>query len=285
MNLHKMFIEDGIVVLKEGVSPTLIDLALSEIENFKSSNSELLINENLLMEGLLFRVINLHSKLPALRQLFSAANFDALNLVDEIFKSQACVYTSLYFEKGSEQSLHRDTPYFWTNPPYAYLGFWVALEDADELNGTLCAIPKSHTVGEPDIVALRKARFGDDECPSSDTELFNAYNTTVEKMALDKGLTSQILTLKKGDCVIWDASTLHGGIPHIDKSRTRKSFVMHLTPKNVPVAHMHYFFHPEKLLPEKAQWQYMEENGREFVAHNSVSFMHKMTVDNENLKL
>ncbi len=51
-NLHILFIEDGIVVLKEGVSSALIDLALREIENFKSSNFELLANESLLMEGL-----------------------------------------------------------------------------------------------------------------------------------------------------------------------------------------------------------------------------------------
>jgi ectoine hydroxylase-related dioxygenase (phytanoyl-CoA dioxygenase family) len=277
-NIDDNFIENGLVVVKNAVAHDVIDSALEEVERFKSLNLELLITEDLLVNGLLFRVVNLHSKLSSLRKIFSCVNPDALNLVNDSLKSKGCVYTSLYFEKGSEQSLHRDTPYFWTNPPYAYLGFWVALEDADEFNGTLYAVPKSHVVGEPDIVQLRKARFGNEECPPSDTLLFDSYNTKVEQMCFEKGLSHQLLRLKKGDCVIWNASTLHGGIKHLDKSRTRKSFVMHLIPKNVPVAHMQYFFHPEKKLPEKANWQYIEEDGCEFILHDAVSFMHKMTV-------
>ena len=48
---------------------------------------------------------------------------------------------------------------------------------------------------------------------------------------------------------------------------------------------MKYFFHPEKKLPEKANWQYIEEDGCEFILHDAVSFMHKMTVSNNDLNL
>ena len=39
---------------------------------------------------------------------------------------------------------------------------------------------------------------------------------------------------------------------------------------------MQYFFHPERPMPERAPWDYFEERGRAFAAHNHVGFMHKL---------
>lgn len=40
-------------------------------------------------------------------------------------------------------------------------------------------------------------------------------------------LEKKILKAKKGDILIWHANLLHGGEPHIDKTKSRKSMVFH----------------------------------------------------------
>lgn len=82
--------------------------------------------------------------------------------------------------------------------------------------------------------------------------------------------------MQKGDVIIWQAQTLHGGNSVMDNLLTRKSYVMHLTPENTPVGHMQYFFHPEKQQLHTASWGYQEENGRKFAAHKQVGFAHKL---------
>lgn len=165
--------ELGFVVLRNAVPNKYIDDALDEVDTFKKVNFDWLRKKNVLHNDRLFRVINLHLILPALRNLFSFSSKIALDLTDCHFKEKSTVYTSLYFETGSQQPLHRDTPYFHTTPPYRYMGFWIALEDTDLNNGCLNVVPRSHKIPEVDLVRLRHDILGNNECPSSDTELFN----------------------------------------------------------------------------------------------------------------
>jgi len=272
--------QHGVVVIENAVDAANIDRAIAQIDDFRNTNLDWLGTNGLLVNQRLFRVVDLHLLLPELRTMLTAASPQALAVADQIGK--ASLYTSLYFESGSEQAFHRDTPYFWTAPPYAYAGIWIALEDVDESNGALTAIPGSHLLGEPDLLALRRSFFGAGECPSSHTPLFDAYNSAVRDMALAAGLQPAVFPVRKGDAIIWNASTLHGGIAHVDKKRSRKSFVMHVTPRGVPVVHMQYFFHPERPMPERAPWGYFEERGRAFAAHNHVGFMHKLDLTPEH---
>ncbi len=277
------FNELGYVVIKNGVTSELISDFLDDANKLLSNNREELESRVLLVNERLFRVVNLHMISNAARRLFSNSSNEATDLVDKILGG-ACVYTSLYFESGSEQPLHRDTPYFWTNPPYNYLGFWVALEDVHASNGMLTLIEKSHTIGEPDILKLRQARFFDKNCPSSDDQLFADYNVAVKKICDDNRLKSINLPMQKGDILIWNASTMHGGMPHIDKKISRKSIVFHLTPKNMPVTHMDYFFHPERNMPKKSEWKFYSDHGRWYASHPTISFMHKIDVPISNIK-
>lgn len=273
----KFFRDYGYAVIKSGVSQELITNCLTDSEALLERNKLELLQRGLLVNDRLFRVVNFHQISQAARFLFSKSSSVALNLVDEVL-GKGCVYTSLYFESGSEQPLHRDTPYFWTNPPYSYLGFWIALEDVGEENGMLTLVEKSHLVGEPDIVGMRQERFSNAPCPVSDDKLFYDYNASVKKMSDLAGLKQVSLPMKKGDILIWNASTMHGGTPHINKNISRKSMVFHLTPENVPVKYMDYFFHPEKNMPQKSDWSFYSENAREFAQHNTISFMHKIDV-------
>ncbi len=121
---------DGFAVLPRVLHADPIDAACFQLANFKTDNLAWLNANDLLVEGRFSRVVNLHLLLPALRSLFSAMPERAIAMAG--FSAPASLHTSLYFERGSEQPLHRDTPYFWTNPPYAYVGLWPALEDVDE---------------------------------------------------------------------------------------------------------------------------------------------------------
>ena len=54
---------------------------------------------------------------------------------------------------------------------------------------------------------------------------------TYEQMIRDKiekqGLEKTVFLAKKGDLLIWHANLFHGGEPHVNRERTRKSMVLH----------------------------------------------------------
>jgi ectoine hydroxylase-related dioxygenase (phytanoyl-CoA dioxygenase family) len=161
---------------------------------------------------------------------------------------RATLYTSLFFELGSQQPLHRDTPYFYSGGDGGYMGVWVALDNVDENNGALMVVEGSHKLPEPDLIALREQFHPSGNVPASSPELFDAYNLLLADAANMKGLPIKSCCVQRGDMIIWNPATLHGGLSHIDKSRTRRSFVMHITPKNMPMQHMDYFFDRSKII-------------------------------------
>jgi phytanoyl-CoA hydroxylase len=65
------------------------------------------------------RIINLHTAYKPLFELFRH-NVAALAVQDYLFGDGTVLYTSLFYERGSSQAIHRDTPYFATRPEYRY---------------------------------------------------------------------------------------------------------------------------------------------------------------------
>ncbi len=45
-------------------------------------------------------------------------------------------------------------------------------------------------------------------------------------------MEKQVFTAKKGDLLIWHANLMHGGEPHTNKEKTRKSMVFHYFNEN-----------------------------------------------------
>jgi len=278
MTLIEQFDLSGLIVIKQAIDKQSIDRTLTRIEIFKEKNIEVFRRNNCLLNDNLQRVVNLHLVIGELRALLAFASSETMEIVEGYLGDWAA-YTSLYFERGSEQPLHRDTPYFWTNPPYKFLGFWIALEDIHELNGPLRAIEGSQKIPELDLESLRIEVLGKAMCPASHEELFNAYNKKVEEISFAKGLREYQYKIKKGDVIIWHPQTIHGGSKHLNIDESRKSLVFHLKMKDVPVKHMDYFFHQsERKMPDKGSWKYFRENGIEYVQHESISMMHKYDV-------
>ncbi len=262
---------NGFCIVKNAIDIELVDKANLGVDQFRTRNDDLLINNDLLVEGMLQRVINLHHSITGLQEIFCQAMTAGGDVVDNYGK--ATLYTSLFFELGSQQPLHRDTPYFYSGTKGGYMGVWVALDDVDENNGALIAVKGSHELPEPNLVELKNRFHPNEDVPSSSPLLFDAYNQELINAAHDCGLSTQVCNVNKGDLIIWNPQTLHGGLPHHDKTRTRRSFVMHITPKNMPMKHMDYFFHRDKPI-EAVSNSYQTVGERLMSAGDQIDFRH-----------
>ena len=83
-----------------------------------------------------------HSHSPTARELY--VNRQIFRMVELIFDQKAIAFQSLYFQFGSEQSLHRDPMFVVTKPPSHLLASWTALEDITPECGPLLYRP-GHT--------------------------------------------------------------------------------------------------------------------------------------------
>jgi ectoine hydroxylase-related dioxygenase (phytanoyl-CoA dioxygenase family) len=191
-------------------------------------------------EGKFRRLVNLHLKINSLAKLFSQ-NI-SLSITDKIFNQPTTLYTSIYFEIGSTQDPHRDTPYFWTNPKHMYYGIWLALEDVNDNNGALEVIKGSHKIYDSEEFRSKIAKSSD---------VWGEYQKSVLDKCLKKNLKVTTVSVKKGDTIIWHPQLMHGGSKNINPYLSRNSFVCHVTPKNMNVYGLEKFFNPsqDSLIP------------------------------------
>jgi phytanoyl-CoA hydroxylase len=155
--------------------------------------------------------------------------------IDKILKAKTAIYSSLYFEQSSEQALHRDSPFFCTEPYGRYVGVWIALEDVSPEAGPLQYVPGGHKV-----VVSRDYQ----DVPSYQSAVQKACSEMERKFALPK----------KGDVVIWHPELPHGGSPIKQLGLTRKSLVFHVCPEYTPV------FGPDVFLQIASPDKIREEN-------------------------
>jgi phytanoyl-CoA hydroxylase len=268
--------EQGYAVIPNAVNADLCDAALKRIDEVKKRHHRV-IEKNADEFGHLYRVVNLHLAIRELADAF-AANARGLQACDEFFGEETSLYTTLYYERGSEQDFHRDTPYFCTKPAGRYLGVWLALDNVDDGNGPLRVVPGSHKLPPIDIRALRKEIFGDGDIPSISMDGWTRYQDAVKSQCDEQGLTSQNVHVNKGDVIIWHPELLHGGAPHPMKERSRRSLVMHVTPVGTPVYHIDVFYNPDRNVSSKAPWSYYGHGGRQIAKFDQVDFGHEYVV-------
>lgn len=151
-----------------------------------------------------------------------------LEFLSMLMDGQAKLFQSINFINGSQQKTHSDSIHMTTYPLGGLLGVWIALEDVDETNGALHYIPGSHKL----------PYFLNSDYDNEGTSLkigkqsYKEYEEFLEKKVQELGLKKEIFRAKKGDLLIWHANILHGGEPHLDKSKTRKSLVYHYFDEN-----------------------------------------------------
>jgi phytanoyl-CoA hydroxylase len=267
------FLDKGYAVIPNSLSADACDALVARFRSFERANHDKLA-PFIGADGHYPRLVNIHLAMTELFDAFSR-NPRALAIQDFLFDAETCLYTSLFYERGSTQPIHRDTPYFCTRPEYRYFGMWVALEDVDEDNGPLMALEGGHLLGELDRAAIARAVLGEGvPLPNDSPQLWDAYQAAVSKKGEEVGLKVRTLPVTKGTTIIWHPQLPHGGAPIRDIKRTRFSFVMHTTPESAPVYHHHVFFAPDTPFPERAPWKYETRNGRKYARHKFVSFGH-----------
>lgn len=260
----------GYAVVRGALSSEVCDHALADVEAFKLLNADV-VNANLDSLNRLYRIVNFHLALTSLRDVF--AKNDALALCDAFFEARTALYTTLYFERGSEQTLHRDSPLFSTRPDGRYLGVWASFESTDSENGPLRVVPGSHLLPPLDVRAIAAELFGAGvPVPPESDEAWDAYQALARQQCEDAGLEPIEVHVDKGDIIVWHPSLVHGGTPQLDASRTRKSLVMHVTPEGTPVFHQDVYFDPSKKVPTTPRWSYFKQGDRRIAHFVSVGF-------------
>jgi hypothetical protein len=146
-----------------------------------------------------------------------------LEFLSVLIDGQAKLFQSINFINGSQQKTHSDSIHMTTYPLGGLLGVWIALEDVDESNGALHYIPGSHKLP----YFLNSDYDNDGSTFKIGKKSYKAYEEFLEGKVKELGLKKEVFRAKKGDLLIWHANILHGGEPHLDKSKTRKSLVYH----------------------------------------------------------
>lgn len=188
------------------------------------------INEEIesLLASQKIKYLNNHKIMSVIKQSAFIKNLAEdkalLKLLNCLIEGKAKLFHSINFNKfGSQQKTHSDSIHMTTFPLGGLLGVWIALEDIDEQNGALHYLPESHKLPyylNPDYGNEgNKILLGNNG--------YVAYEKMIEEKVQNLDLKKKIFRAKKGDLLIWHANLLHGGEEHLDKSRTRKSMVLH----------------------------------------------------------
>lgn len=267
------FLDHGWVVLRNSVPAETVARAQQEFALHKAKYSEVYMR-NADDAGYQRRIVNLHMALDSFKELYTR-NARALAIQDYLFQAESCCFTSLTFESGSEQSIHRDSPYFTTNPEYYYLGVWVALQEVDENNGALQVYDRGHLVQEPDRFMLYDRIYGPQDTPDQyDQALWDVYQHEVIRQCDELGLAKLTVPMSPGDTLIWHPHLPHGGAPIIERERSRLSMVNHVIPADVSVSGLDVFY-GRRMAPPSVNYNYVEYEGRKFLEHSNVEFQHR----------
>lgn len=264
---------DGFTVIKGAIPKEKCRSIIDNFKEFAELNSEK-FTKFLDRDGHYPRIANLHSAFPELIDLFDQ-NKIAFEVQEAMFGTSPSLYTSLFYERGSAQPIHRDTPYFSTKPEMYFLGVWVALEDANEQNGALDVMRGGHSITEPDRAAIALSHFDSlDAVPSSSAVLWDGYQGEVQRLCAEAGLQKEQLAVEAGDTIIWHPQLPHGGGQIQDITKSRFSFVMHTTPVGMPVYHHDKFFNPAAPAETDSGRAYGKHGDSYFVQHSEVDFAH-----------
>ncbi len=272
----EQFVEEGVVVVEQSVSEEMTAEALASFDKLTRDN-QAAFSFAADAQGNYARLINLHLVLPQLRKLYFENK--ALRLLEFLFQARPALYTSLYFQRGSTQPLHRDSPFFTTTPRNYYIGFWVALEDATLNNGTLQIVRGGHLLPELDLAELASKKYASGQAVGAfDMDMWKLYQDAMKASVDAAGLKVETLEVKAGSTVLWHPHMPHGGSQIKNLGSTRNSFVVHTTPKGVPVGHQDAFYGRDADRSSEAAWSYRDMGPAEMVEHGQIDIGHNKPI-------
>lgn len=236
----KALIDVGFVVLRNVVDPALCDRTRADYEHYLVENAPYAMQHRD-AAGHHLRFVDFHQLSPNGMELGN--HQVVMRLLDFLFGRRAGIYTSLTFEYGTQQPIHRDSPFFHTYPINYFFGAWFPLEDIHPDSGPLMYVPRGHRF-EVDRAALW-AEAGR-QLPSATKEqrvvqALELYYGEVMRRAAEVS-APEVAVLKRGDVAIWHPAAPHGGSPARNPGLTRKSMVFHCAPTDMQVYQHDAFF-------------------------------------------
>jgi phytanoyl-CoA hydroxylase len=123
------------------------------------------------------------------------------------------VQTMVYFKPPGArgQNLHQDNMYLLAKPGTC-LAAWMALDDIDEENGCMVAVP-----GTKDLPVICQV-----ETPGLDAEQWHNTETP-----LPPGARPTPIIMKRGDVLFFNGSVIHGSFKNKSASRFRRTIIGH----------------------------------------------------------
>lgn len=225
--------DNGIVKINNFINKDVCDKIINDFHNCVNNMNE--TDKIYTSSGNYARLYNLNLKSYTLNKLLFDDNL--MKILDQHFNDRTALNSTIFFHEGTQQCMHRDTPYFWSEPNGGkFVGVWFALEDINETNGKLEYIPKGHKI---DVDRIDFAKQNQD---ISSTDLFGVFGEHIDKLCMDKGLSLISPNIKKGDVIIWHANLPHGGSKINEIGKTRYSCVAHYLPENSYVTSIDYFW-------------------------------------------
>lgn len=240
------FVENGYVVLRNAVDADLIDKLSEDIEGLADnppaeawitcvedghSSARPMLPTDKYATGKQVKLLDLYSYLPSARDVIFAST--TMRFVKMVFERPVLAYQSLFFFKGSQQTIHRDTAFVRVSSPLEFVASWTALEDIQPGSGELVYYPKSHQF--PEFLFDSKHKW----FPPSSQEIGDFYQH-LEANAQAEGAVKTKFVANKGDVVIWSADFAHGGSQIDDPNKTRHSIATHYCPLNTYPMYRHY---------------------------------------------
>ena len=207
------FEKEGFAILKQYLTVEQVNVINSEIDNLLQSKKIHFGHGNKIMFAI--------HKSEKLR--YFGTDPQLIELLSAILGGPAALFQSINFMMGSEQHTHSDSIHMTTYPLGGLLGVWIALEDIDEVNGPLHYYPGSHKLP----YYLNSDYDNEGSYFLLGDKNYTEYEKMLEEKVLEHGIEKKIFKAKKGDLLIWHANLLHGGEPHTNKAKTRKSMVFH----------------------------------------------------------
>jgi phytanoyl-CoA hydroxylase len=212
------FNENGYCILENYLSPAQVSDINSEIER--------LLAEKKVKFGYGGKIMFAIHHSSLLDNIGNNKNLS--ELLSALLNGNAVLFQSINFVMGSEQDTHSDSIHMTTYPLGGLLGVWIALEDIDDDNGPLHYYPGSHKLP----YYLNKDYDNEGNSFLIGNKSYSTYERMIERKIKELGIEKKIFKAKKGDALIWHANLFHGGEAHTNKSKTRKSMVLHYFKEN-----------------------------------------------------
>jgi ectoine hydroxylase-related dioxygenase (phytanoyl-CoA dioxygenase family) len=137
------------------------------------------------------------------------------NILTDLFDDEPIAAQSMFYFKppgARGQDLHQDNFYLRVYPGTC-IAAWVAIDAADEENGTLIVVPGSHVLP---IACPEKA----------DPSRF----FTSDHVAVPEGMHTDPVLLQAGDVLFFNGSLIHGSYENSSAHRFRRAFICHYVP-------------------------------------------------------